>query len=318
MKLICPNCGAQYQIDADVIPEAGRDVQCSNCGHTWFERPGASEAAEEGFGAMETLAEPDVTAPAPAAETPPAPEMPDQSSFEDTVGDDAPTEFTRKPLDNSVADILQEEAAREQAARIADVPEAPSIETQVEMPVAEPAVDIPDVPDVPEIPDIPETPNVPEVDLPKMEEDLPDVDASMDDEETRSRIARLRGEEANIAAVAAATAASRKEVLPDIDEINSTLRSSAERGEMPEPMPEQVGKTNKRGFRFGFYLGILLILALVLLYIFADQIIAAAPALEGAISGYVTMVDNFRLWLDGLIRGAADSIEQPVSDTADS
>ena len=46
MRLICPNCGAQYQISDDVIPTGGRDVQCSNCGHTWFETPGASETEE--------------------------------------------------------------------------------------------------------------------------------------------------------------------------------------------------------------------------------------------------------------------------------
>ena len=37
MRLICPNCDAEYEVDASVIPEAGRDVQCSNCGHTWFQ-----------------------------------------------------------------------------------------------------------------------------------------------------------------------------------------------------------------------------------------------------------------------------------------
>jgi predicted Zn finger-like uncharacterized protein len=46
MRLICPNCGAQYEVSDDVIPVSGRDVQCSNCGHTWFEEPGASVMAE--------------------------------------------------------------------------------------------------------------------------------------------------------------------------------------------------------------------------------------------------------------------------------
>ncbi|MEQ9694230.1 zinc-ribbon domain-containing protein [Shimia sp. SDUM112013] len=39
MRLSCPNCGAQYEVPDDVIPQAGRDVQCSNCGHTWFQPP---------------------------------------------------------------------------------------------------------------------------------------------------------------------------------------------------------------------------------------------------------------------------------------
>jgi len=37
MRLTCPNCEAQYEVDEAVIPEGGRDVQCSNCGHTWYQ-----------------------------------------------------------------------------------------------------------------------------------------------------------------------------------------------------------------------------------------------------------------------------------------
>lgn len=39
MRLVCPNCGAQYAIDRRIIPDAGRDVQCSACSHTWFQAP---------------------------------------------------------------------------------------------------------------------------------------------------------------------------------------------------------------------------------------------------------------------------------------
>jgi predicted Zn finger-like uncharacterized protein len=45
IRLVCPNCGARYDVPADVIPDAGRDVQCSNCGHMWFaSRPEATIA----------------------------------------------------------------------------------------------------------------------------------------------------------------------------------------------------------------------------------------------------------------------------------
>ena len=37
MRLICPNCVAQYEVDENVIPPEGRDVQCANCGHNWFQ-----------------------------------------------------------------------------------------------------------------------------------------------------------------------------------------------------------------------------------------------------------------------------------------
>ena len=38
MILLCPNCGAQYEVPEDHIPKKyGRDVQCSACNHTWFQ-----------------------------------------------------------------------------------------------------------------------------------------------------------------------------------------------------------------------------------------------------------------------------------------
>ena len=36
MLIKCPNCEAQYEVPNDIIPAAGRDVQCSSCSKTWF------------------------------------------------------------------------------------------------------------------------------------------------------------------------------------------------------------------------------------------------------------------------------------------
>lgn len=48
MRITCPNCGAQYAVDARLIPDEGRDVQCSSCGHTWFQlHPDAQLEPEE-------------------------------------------------------------------------------------------------------------------------------------------------------------------------------------------------------------------------------------------------------------------------------
>ena len=43
MRIICPNCDAQYEVPDDAIPDEGRDVQCSNCGMTWMETPAAAK-----------------------------------------------------------------------------------------------------------------------------------------------------------------------------------------------------------------------------------------------------------------------------------
>ncbi|MDO5369379.1 zinc-ribbon domain-containing protein [Paracoccus sp. (in: a-proteobacteria)] len=40
MRLICPRCNAQYEIDAGAVPPAGRDVECSACDHVWRALPG--------------------------------------------------------------------------------------------------------------------------------------------------------------------------------------------------------------------------------------------------------------------------------------
>lgn len=45
MRLICPRCGAQYEIDAGAIPPAGRDVECSACDHVWRAMPEAFDPA---------------------------------------------------------------------------------------------------------------------------------------------------------------------------------------------------------------------------------------------------------------------------------
>ena len=56
MRITCPNCGAQYEVDDTLIPEAGRDVQCSNCGKGWFQarNPEPEETFEDEPVAAET------------------------------------------------------------------------------------------------------------------------------------------------------------------------------------------------------------------------------------------------------------------------
>ena len=73
MRLICPSCGAQYEVDESVIPDGGRDVQCSNCGHAWFQRSARqlTAAAEEEARQKDAEAAP-----------PPEPELPEPEQAE--------------------------------------------------------------------------------------------------------------------------------------------------------------------------------------------------------------------------------------------
>ena len=123
---------------------------------------------------------------------------------------------------------------------------------------------------------------------------------------------RLKGDAAASTALAAAVAdtvaASRKELLPDIEEINSTLRSDAER-DAAEQMPEEVEVERRRGFRRGFLSVLSIIILLCLIYLFADVIAAQVPALAGLLESYVVAVDNLRIWFDIQIQNLMAQLE---------
>ena len=46
MRLICPNCATQYEVDASAIPPEGRDVQCGTCNTSWFQPPEGTPAGD--------------------------------------------------------------------------------------------------------------------------------------------------------------------------------------------------------------------------------------------------------------------------------
>lgn len=104
MRLICPNCDAQYNVADDAIPEGGRDVQCSSCAHTWFQ---TEKPVIPGRDTTRIL-----TKPLPNAK-PDADDAPEQAAATQTA---APPVQERKKLDFAVANILREEAGRSTSA----------------------------------------------------------------------------------------------------------------------------------------------------------------------------------------------------------
>lgn len=56
MRLICPSCQSEYEVDAAAIGAKGRMVRCANCGGEWFQAP---EAPAD---------EPEIEADAPVAD----------------------------------------------------------------------------------------------------------------------------------------------------------------------------------------------------------------------------------------------------------
>lgn len=104
MRLHCPNCRAQYEVPDTAIPPEGRDVECSNCGHSWFQAPVLAEDSA-------LVLDEDMSVP-PAA-PPPRP----------------------RKLDPALEDVLREEAERETRAR---AEESNPLESQPELGLEQP------------------------------------------------------------------------------------------------------------------------------------------------------------------------------------
>ncbi|PRY74799.1 putative Zn finger-like uncharacterized protein [Yoonia maritima] len=273
MRLICPKCNAQYDIASDAIPEGGRDVQCSSCSHTWFQTEQTPPAAS-------------TVVPTP----PPAPVSSPASDVEAAI-------TKRKPLDSSIADILRQEAARENTGGLAPTP----------------------------TPDAPAQQDIREPALTRPAE-------TINKDETRRRISMMAAEDtttpATVAAAAtgAVAAAANMRSVPSIDEINEQLRARSQNGDgsnLTEVEQQEVAQ--RRGFRRGFTLMLLLLAILIAPYFFADKIIDQLPQLADPMESYVEIVDNTRLWLNdqfqnarGLIEGftGAEDATAPAVDTA--
>nr|WP_291730148.1 zinc-ribbon domain-containing protein [Leisingera sp. F5] len=305
MRLTCPNCAAQYEVPEDVIPDEGRDVQCSNCGQTWFQAaagavaaraaeddtPGVPEIEAAPSPAAEDIPEPDLPedvpaetpdalpVPAPAPQDLPEPAAGPQESSEDEDPDsqpgadetgDADEEPAAAPqrtraLDPALSDILREEAEREASLRAA---EGHSLETQPDLGLEDAAT--------------------------------PEDEAARRSRQARDRMARIRGEDPR--QLAAAETGSRKELLPDIEEINSTLRSAGSAAPAPRAASEEPPVQRKSSFARGFSLSVIAALVLVMVYDNAPLISEKLPQADPALSSYVGWVDQARFWLDGQVR----------------
>ncbi|MCP3971718.1 MAG: thioredoxin [Rhodobacteraceae bacterium] len=248
MRLICPNCGAQYDVEDAVIPDQGRDVQCSNCGHTWFQQPAHLDPE---------LAEELGREPPPPMEDEPVEPQPEAA------------DRARRGLDPDVAGVLREEAERETSARRAEA--ETGIETQ------------------------------PDLGLDTAAEIAASRSAA-----ARSRMARLRGLDDDAEAeTAAAAAGSRRERLPDVEEINSSLRASQDREAVDEESgaagDSEVARPERRSGRLLSRLIILAAILALLVYMLAPQIGGYLPQSEPHLTSYVDWVNGLRDQLNGLI-----------------
>jgi predicted Zn finger-like uncharacterized protein len=284
MRLICPNCGAQYEIDAALLPEGGRDVQCSACGHTWFQHPDTLEADLADELGVTAPAEPRAEAAAPPSR--PAPELEHVSEPEPDDAPEpelqAPPPERRRPRrpDEAALAILREEAEREAEVRRR---EAAGMETQGEL----------------GLDDLPVRPRA--AAQPSLEELAATVSAAVTPEPEPDPAPEPEGQAAD-----RQRPADRRALFPDIDEINSSLAGGS--AEPVTPVAAERAETERRQRRRGFRIGFLTVVTfaslLIVLYAYAPRLAETFPEARPYLADYVAWANLKRLQIDGLMQSA--------------
>ncbi|MEM7642494.1 MAG: zinc-ribbon domain-containing protein [Pseudomonadota bacterium] len=297
MRITCPNCNAQYEIAADVIPADGRDVQCSNCGTTWYQEGRGREAVAE--------------AAAPRA----APRAPAGGA------DDSPK--PRRPLaDDRAMSILREEREREDRLRAAGpgAAQADGNTGDARQTAAREAARMSAAASVARARTTADTALEP---VPTVDDDVADAiarimgDGQFDDEADGPGGTETSSQAAGSPASQSASPSSRRELLPDIEEINSSLRPDERAAEASAEAAAEAGSAQKQkgggsGFRLGFAAVIALMMVVVLAYLFAEPIAVAIPALGGAMESFVGAVERGRVGLEA----GAESLLQMIGPDA--
>ena len=111
---------------------------------------------------------------------------------------------------------------------------------------------------------------------------------------------------------------SRRDLLPDVEDINSTLRTreapKVRSVRTPGELMEDPEEVRQRGFRSGFFLTLIFALLLAMFYVKAGALSASMPATAPVLRTYVEAVDGARNWLDTKARGVAGWLDSFSSE----
>ncbi len=268
MRLVCPNCKAEYNVADDAFSDGARDVQCSNCQHTWFQTPASRMISREVSRVLSTPLPSVVKTQSrdvSAYDSPQAGNSRAEGPLHKPVGDGP----RHRPVDPNVANILREEAelTRGVADYSADAP-APASSREV---TAE-----------------------------EIEETRQRI-ARMTAEEGGTPT----GMSPAAAAAAHAAAHADPHSIPELTEINAALRARQEAQDGSGLTELEMKEArDRRGFRRGFFTVLLLVALIISPYIFADEVVEAMPELSGYMATYVLVIDQMR----DLLRAAVDAI----------
>lgn len=321
MRLVCPNCEAKYEVPEDAIPETGRDVQCANCGHAWFQMRSRSGADER------VVAPPVPPVPEVAPEPAPEPEPVIEPAAEVVEAAVVAAEEVLPEPEGDAEPVVEEAATVLEAGADAMAElEAPGVVADVAVATGE----------AEEEAEVGAETGLAAAAAPAAYAVDDSVLAILREEAEREALAR-RAEGAKpletqtdlgieaaipasrkpaetvvpVAAVAEVESddklANRRDRLPDVEEINSTLRPTEAAQEVAaDGMP--VAAEGRSSFRSGFLLVMTVAILGSAIYGSADAIASAVPALAGPLKAYVGFVDGLRLHLDGLMQSATVAI----------
>lgn len=178
----------------------------------------------------------------------------------------------RRDLDPALRDILREERDREEKLRRAAAP----VEEQEEM-----ALD--------------------QAPAPRLQDPNPDLSQEADAE-----VAAIRQMVAEDRAPEASRRHGGRDLFPDIEQINSTLRATTDRNAGERTTSDidtmDVRPRRKRGFRLGFLVVMLTAAAAIGAYAYAPQINAALPQSRPFLTPYVAQVNDLRFRLDDAVQ----------------
>ncbi|MEM7472427.1 MAG: zinc-ribbon domain-containing protein [Pseudomonadota bacterium] len=262
MRLICPNCDAEYEVDGTLFPAEGREVQCSNCSNTWFVKPGGDTADEAG-----------------PAQTPP--ELTTEPS-DAPAEDSAPSDPPRQEADPRALDILHAEVEREKLARAED---ANGLETQADLGLGDVGADSAQSPSERSL----------------VTDD--GADASLPS-------SHIDPDEAALAPAPRRPDGAKRELLPDIEEINSTLADAPDPEFEDGETGEKKQSDGRQSFRLGFGLALLVAAGLIMAYAYAPEIAVRFPEVAEALQSYVEFVDKARVTL----AMATDALAEKIND----
>lgn len=295
MRLTCPSCGATYEIDVSLVPPGGRDVQCSNCGGTWFQEAPARQAEAV---AADTAQDQAADIPAPPV-----------------------TDRRRRP-DEAVLDVLRQEREHEARARASEGAAAPQPDAVPADPEANASRERARVAAAAALARsrnagapgaTTEAVTAPEIEAETMDA----VSRALSDADSGPVLDDHPRDQGQSDSVVDRRDASRRNLLPDIEEINSSLRPDERAAEQAASnagvlISDEDVAARSNGFRIGFSVVVLIVLAFLLLYIFAEPLGEAVPALAG-------FLDSYREWADGqraALDGGADSLADWLTSSA--